>query len=146
MKIAMLLSALLVGQTPAPASVDGLPLGALPRQSLPDHGCAAFLWGGGTSRLLLAMASADPARLRLSIDGTITDLARASEQGAAGFGFAETTSYRAGSTTATLVMTVKTRGDLSDGAAVPEATLRMDREGKDSVVIPVAGMIGCSRG
>jgi len=141
---AMLLPALLLGQTAPPASIDGLPLGAIPRQTLPEHGCAAFLWSAGETRALIAMASAEPASLRLSIDGTITDLPRSAEQGAAGFGFAETTEYRAGTTSATLVISVKTRGDLKQGAVVPEATLRLDREGKDSVVLPVAGMIGCS--
>lgn len=144
MKIALLLSALLFGQATSPASVDGLPLGALPRQTMPEHGCAAFLWSIGTTRALVAMAGAEPGNLRLSIDGTITDLPRDTQQGTAGFGFAETTAYRAGTTSATLVMSVKTRGDLKDGAAVPEATLRLDRDGKDSVVVPVAGMIGCS--
>ncbi|MFA5965723.1 MAG: hypothetical protein WC804_17035 [Sphingomonas sp.] len=144
MSIAVILSALLLAQSAPPTSVDGLPLGALPRQSLPAHGCAAYLWSTGATRLLVAMVSADPAQLRLSIDGSITDLSRDSQRGAAGFGFAETTEYRAGTTTATLVMSVKTRADLKDGAAVPEATLRLDREGKDSVVLPVAGMIGCS--
>lgn len=144
MKIALLLPALLLGQAAPPASIDGLPLGAIPRQTLPDHGCAAFLWSVGTTRALIAMASAEPGRLRLSIDGAITDLPRETQQGAAGFGFAETTAYRAGTTSATLVMSVKTRGDLKEGAAVPEATLRLDRDGKDSVVVPVAGMIGCN--
>lgn len=144
MKIALLLPALLLGQAAPPASIDGLPLGAIPRQTLPDHGCAAFLWSVGTTRALIAMASAEPGRLRLSIDGTITDLPRDTQQGAAGFGFAETTAYHAGTTSATLVMSVKTRGDLKEGAAVPEATLRLDRDGKDSVVVPVAGMIGCN--
>ena len=144
MNIAMLLPALLLGQTAPQASIDGLPLGAIPRQTLPEHGCAAFLWSVGTTRALVAMANAEPASLRLSIDGTITDLPRDTQQGAAGFGFAETTAYRAGTTTATLVMSVKTRGDLKEGAAVSDATLRLDREGKDSVVLPVAGMIGCT--
>jgi hypothetical protein len=144
MSIAVILSALLLGQAAPPASADGLPLGALPRQTLPPRGCAAFLWSSGATRTLVAMVSADPALLRLSIDGSVTDLPGDSQRGAAGFGFAETAEYRAGTTTATLVMSVKTRADLKDGAAVPEATLRLDREGKDSVVLPVAGMIGCS--
>jgi hypothetical protein len=144
MSIAVILSALLLTQAAPPPSADGLPLGALPRQSLPPHGCAAFLWSTGAARKLVAMVSADPAQVRLSIDGAVTDLPRDSQRGAVGFGFAETAEYRGGTTTATLVMSVKTRVDLKDGAAVPEATLRLDREGKDSVVLPVAGMIGCS--
>src|SRR3569623_282057 len=146
MKIAMLLPALLLGQAAPPASIAGLPLGAIPRQTLPEHGCAAILRIAGSTRALVAMASAEPGSLRLSIDGTITDLPRAAQQGVAGFGFAETTEYRAGATSATFVMSVKTRGDLKDGAAVPEATLRLDRDGKDSVVVPVAGLFGCSCG
>jgi hypothetical protein len=144
MTIAMFLPALLLGQAAPPASVNGLPLGAIPRQALPTHGCAAFLWSVGATRALVAMASADPATLRLSIEGTLTDLPRDTQLGTAGFGFAETNVYRAGTTTATLVMNVKTRADLKDGAAVSDATLRLDREGKDSVVLPVAGMIGCA--
>jgi hypothetical protein len=144
MMIAMLLPVTLLGQAAPQASIDGLPLGAIPRQTLPEHGCAAFLWSVGTTRALVAMASAEPGTLRLSIDGTLTDLRRDTQQGAAGFGFAETTAYRAGTTTATLVMSVNTRSDLKEGAAVSDATLRLDREGKDSIVLPVAGMIGCT--
>lgn len=144
MSMVVILSALLLAQSARPAPVSGLPLGALPRQSLPPRGCAAFLWSAGESRTLVAMVTADPARLRLSIDGAITDLPRASQQGEAGFGFAETAEYRAGTTIATIFMSIKTRADLKDGAAVPEATLRLDRDGKDSIVLPVAGMIGCS--
>ncbi len=40
-------------------------------------------------------------------------------------------------------MTITTRGDLKDGAAIPEATLRIERTGKDGLVLPVAGLIGC---
>ena len=36
------------------------------------------------------------------------------------------------------------RKDLAQGAVVPAATLRLDRPGKDSVVLPVAGIIGCA--
>ena len=145
MSVVAILSMLLSGQT-APAIADGIPLGAIPRQSLPEHGCAAFLWSRGEARTLVAMASADPAQLRLSVDGTITDLPRDTQQGAASFGFSPTTEYRSGTTVATLVMTVTVREDLKDGAAIPEATLRLDRAGKDSVVLPVAGLIGCVEG
>jgi hypothetical protein len=131
-------------QAAPPASIDGLPLGGLPKQALPAKGCAAFLWSATGTRALVAMATADPAQLRLSIGGTITDLARDQQQGAEGFGFADTIVYKAGDVTATLTMTIATRGDLKDGASVPEGTLRFDRTGQDSVVLPVAGLVGCA--
>ena len=131
-------------QTVPRAVIDGLPIGALPTQALPASGCAAFLWTASGTRALVAMASADPARLRLSIGGTVTDLPRTEQHDAGGFGFAGVTQYQAGDVTAVLTMAIETRGDLKDGAAVPEATLRIDRTGQDSVVVPVAGLVGCA--
>ncbi|MEO5865858.1 MAG: hypothetical protein ABIS14_10645 [Sphingomonas sp.] len=143
---AVLLPILLVAQA-APSmsgSIDGLPLGALPKQELPARGCAAYLWSKTATPALVAMAGADPAQLRISIGGVITDLARDTQQGAGGFGFSTTTAYRNAAVTATLDMTIAPRDDLKDGAAVPEGTLRLDRAGQDSVVLPVAGLIGCA--
>lgn len=127
-----------------PTSIDGLPIAGLPRQSLPARGCAAYLFSGGKTRTLVAMASAEAATLRLALDGTPADYARGTQTGTAGFGFAATTEYRAGDVTATLDLTVQPRRDLSQGAVVDSATLRIDRPGKDSIVLPVAGLIGCA--
>jgi hypothetical protein len=126
------------------ASIDGLPIGEIPKQALPAKGCAAFLWGAAGSRALVAMATADPAQLRLSLAGTVTDLSRSAQQGPGGFGFSGVNEYRGGAVTAVLDMTITTRNDLKDGAAVSQATLRVDREGQDSVVLPVVGLIGCA--
>lgn len=134
----------LLAQAAAPASVPGTPLTAIGRQALPAKGCAAYLWSLGTERALVAMAVADPAQLRLSIDGTTRDYARIGQSGEGGFGFAGMTTYRAGDVTATLDLTVATRVDLTKGASVPEATLRIERVGRDLVVVPVAGLIGCA--
>ena len=131
-------------QTAPPASIDGLPIGAIPTQALPATGCAAFLWTASGRRALVALASADPAQLRVSIGGTLTDLPRTEQHGPGGFGFAGVTHYQAGDVTAILTMSIVTRGDLKDGASVPEATLRIDRTGQDSVVVPVAGLVGCA--
>jgi len=129
---------------PPPESVDGLPIGGLAKQALPAKGCAAYLFSTtGPKRVLVAMATADPATLRIAIDGKTVDYARIAQSGGGGFGFAGTTEYRGGDVTATLQMTITTRGDLTGGAAVPEATLRIDRAGRDSVVLPAAGLIGC---
>ncbi len=130
---------------PAPAAIPSdIPLAAIGRQAMPARGCAAFLWTVNGARTLVAMAGADPAQIRLAIDGKPGDYARSTQSGPGGFGFAGLTEYRGGDVTATLDMTIVTRGDLSAGATVPEATLRIDRAGRDSVVVPVAGLIGCS--
>jgi hypothetical protein len=125
-------------------TIDGLPLGQLPTQQLPAAGCAAYLWSKGTTHALVAMASADPAQLRLSLDGTIADYPRTAQQGAGGFGFAGTTTYQASDVTAILTMNVQADGDLTQGATVPTGTLTLERTSKDSIVMPVGGLIGCA--
>lgn len=138
----MIVLALLAALQGAPS--DTMPLGALGRQALPAKGCAVFLWAPVADRPMVAMASADPAMIRLSIDGKVVDLARRSEQGAGGYGFAAITDYASATLTVTLDMTIAPRADLSNGAMVPRATLRLDRQGQDTVIVPVAGLIGCS--
>ena len=146
MSILLLLAAAVQAAPPvAPTpSIDGLPIGAIPRQDLPTRGCAAYLWTASGTRALVAMAQADPARLRLSIAGTIIDLERSGQVGAGGFGFAETNDYGSGSTAARLTLKIETRGSITAGAVVPEGILQLDRAGQDSVVVPVAGLIGCA--
>ena len=118
-------------------------LGALPPQSLPGKGCAAYLWSVADRRFV-AMASADPAFLRVQLDGAALDMPRAGESGAGDYGFASRTDYVAGDVTATLDMTVARRPDLAAGAAVPGGTLTVAHAGRDSLVVPLAGLIGCS--
>lgn len=129
---------------PPPASIDGLPIAGLPPQSLPAEGCAAYLFTAGKTRTLVAVASATPALLRIALDGNAADYARGVQVGTAGFGFAASTEYRAHDIVVTLDFTVQTRKDLSQGAVVDSGTLRIDRTGKDSIVLPVAGLIGCA--
>lgn len=125
------------------APADPPALGPIGRQALPAGGCAAYLWDTAPKRALVAMATADPARLRLRLDGRTLDFARGGEQGTAGFGFAGVTEYRGGDVVAVLDMTVQTRPDLTGGAVVPAATLRIERPGRDTLIAPVAGLIGC---
>ncbi|MGA1800121.1 hypothetical protein VH567_15220 [Sphingomonas sp. 4RDLI-65] len=125
------------GANPGPG-----PLGAIGKQALPARGCAAYLWNVDGNRQLVAMASADPAQIRLTIDGKSTDYALATQSPAVGFGFGGVSVYRGGDVTATLDMTVATRADISAGATV-SATVRIDRPGRDTVVVPVGGLIGC---
>lgn len=146
MMFAFMLAAAQAAAAPStPASgIDGLPIGALPQQALPARGCAAYLFSTGTTRVLAAMATADPATLRLVIDGRTVDLPRTGATGAATLGLNAEGVYRGGDVVATVQMTIELRQNLTAGAAVPSATLRLDREGRDSVVMPLAGLVGCA--
>ena len=144
--IALLFAAAVQAASPAPATpaVSATPqLGAIGKQVMPAKGCAAFLWAAA-DRTLVAMAVADTARIRLAIDGKPADYARTDEAGPGGFGFAGVTTYRGGALTIVLDMTVVSRDELTAGAMVPTATVRIDRPGRDTVVLPLAGMIGCA--
>lgn len=133
----MMILALALQAAPAPT------LQAIGRQQLPATGCAAYLWGAA-DRKLVAMASADPASLRLALDGKPpVDLPRVAQRGEGGYGLAASADYRAGDIAATLDLTVATRADLKDGAAVPQATLRVEAAGRDVLIVPLGGMIGC---
>lgn len=126
----------------APA-VDGTALGVLARQSLPANGCAAYLFTADGTRRFVAMAGAEAATLRLVLDGATVDVARGAQSGAGGFGFAASTEYRGAGVVAHLDLTTEQRADLTAGAAIPQAMLRLDREGRDGVAVPLVGLIGC---
>jgi hypothetical protein len=143
----LLLAAAPQAAPPAPpplASIDGLPIGAIPKQALPAKGCAAYLWSASGTHALVAMAGADPARLRLAIDGKLTDLDRSAQSGVSGFGFAESNAYGGGSLIAKLTMKIETRDSITAGAVVTEGLLQIDRTGQDSILVPVSGLIGCT--
>ena len=138
--------------TPAPAAppppaepaftLEGTPFGALAKQTLPAQGCAAYLFVNAGKRTLAAVAQ--PTQLRVTVDGSTLDLAAAGTSGAGDLGFAGVTEYRREGVNAVLDLTIERRKDLAQGAVVPAATLRLDRPGMDSVVLPVAGIIGCA--
>jgi hypothetical protein len=128
----------------AAAAIEGTPLGVLAPQEMPAKGCAAYLFTGDGSKRFVAMASAEAGTLRLVLDGATVDAARSGQTGAGGYGFAASTEYRGAELTATLELTSAPRADLTNGAVVPQATLRIDREGKDGVVTPLVGIIGCA--
>ncbi|MEN2785217.1 hypothetical protein ACFOKI_13655 [Sphingomonas qilianensis] len=140
----MLTLVMMLAQAASPAT-DASPIAPLPGQSLPIRGCAAFLFAPGDKPLFMAMASADPAQLRVALGGTVTDLPRAAQSGAGGFGFGGVTEYEAGGVKAVLDMTIETRADLKDGAAIKDATLRIERAGQDGVVVPLAGIVACAK-
>jgi hypothetical protein len=129
---------------PLVSSVDGLPISALPPQRLPAKGCAAFLWTRTPSMALVAMAATDPASLRVTIGGKVTDLPISAQNGMGGLGYSQITEYRGKGATATLQIVVKTDASTPKSGSISDATLRIDRSGRASVVIPVAGAIGCA--
>lgn len=123
------------------ASIDGLPIGALPRQALPEKGCAAYLFTGGTTRAFAAMVA--PESLRLAIEGKVIDLPRTTQDGPVAHGLSRDTEYRSGDVAATLSLTIVDRPDLTQGAAVESALLTLERAGRDVVAVPLAGLVGC---
>lgn len=134
--------AALAADPPAPPR-----LGPIGRQQLPARGCAAYLWqigGGGGAPTLVAMASADPAVLRLSIDGAPpADLPRVAQRGEGLLGLPAHADFRLAGVTASLTMTPVARADLRDGASIPQATLQIRHDGGDELVVPLAGLVGC---
>ena len=125
--------------TPAPATPV---LGAIGRQELPAKGCAAYLWSAA-DRQLVAMATADPATIRIAIGGKTIDLARSGGEGPGKLGFPDAADYRRDDITARLTMEIVQQEGLTAGAKVPTGSLQVDRAGQDGIVIPVAGLIGC---
>ena len=117
-------------------------LGPIGRQPLPANGCAAYLWSMNAPRQLVAMA--EPTRLRIQLDGRTLDLPRVTATGGAGLGLAATTRYAAGGVTATLDLALSDQTPVTQGALVREATLTVEPSGRDVIVTPVGGMVGCN--
>lgn len=136
----MLLSILALAQ--AVPTVPAPPvLGALPRQTLPERGCAAYLWAVQDQRFV---AMVEPGRLRIMLDGKPTDLAAAEAGGGATLGLASTTRYAGAGVTAMLDMTITQRETLQDGAIVSDASIRLTRGNQDEIIVPVSGLVGCA--
>ncbi|WP_428969782.1 hypothetical protein ACQR50_03390 [Sphingomonas sp. Xoc002] len=136
----MLLSILALAQ--ATPTVPAPPvLGALPKQALPERGCAAYLWAVQDQRFV---AMVEPGRLRIMLDGKPTDLAAAEAGGGATLGLASTTRYAGAGVTATLDMTITQRETLQDGAIVSDASIRLTRGNQDEIIVPVGGLVGCA--
>lgn len=139
-----MIAAILAAQV-ATAAMPTPAIGPIGPQRLPASGCAAFLWSTAGDRPLVAMAVANPAHLRLAVDGAAAvDLPLAEGQGAGALGFSPDASYRGDGLLATLTMTVTPRADLGHGALVSAAVLTVTRPGGDSVALPVAGLVGCA--
>ena len=140
----MILSLLPLLLQAAIPSIDGLPVGGLSPQTLPKQGCAAYLFSTGQTRTLAAVATMEPASLRIALDNAVVDLPRVEASGTQPLNIPSQLRYAAGEISATLDLTVEQRPNLNAGAAVPRAALRVDRTGKDTIVMPLAGLIGCA--
>ena len=141
--VLVIMTLFLAAQAAIAAPAAPLSLGAIGQQAMPAKGCAAFVWSIA-DRKLVAMATADPAQIRLSIDGRTVDLARVAEQGEGGLGFGGSIDYAGGDVTVNFEMKIVARRDLTKGAQVTDAVLRVERRGGDALLVPVAGLIGCA--
>lgn len=137
------LSLALAAQVATPQAGAATTLAPIGRQQLPAKGCAAYLWSVA-DRQLVAMATADPGTLRLSIGGRTVDLVRSGGAGTGRLGFADAIDYAGQGIAARLSMQVVLQEGLSAGARVPSGSLQVDAPGGDGVVVPVAGLIGCA--
>lgn len=116
-------------------------LSELPPQTLAPGRCALFLWDKA-SRQRIAMLSPAPAALRARIDGQVIDLPQASAAGTAVMGFAPTARYRSAARQFDVAISILPTG--SGGAVVREGTLTITEADGSALVVPVAGILGCT--
>ena len=90
------------------------------------------------------MAGADAGTLRLSVDGRTVDLTRTGQAGTLLLGFGTTMSYAGDDIASRLDMTIVPRENLVAGAQVSEGALEVTRTGADTIIVPVAGLVGCT--
>lgn len=126
-----------------PASIDGLPVGPIPQQQLPSGSCAAFLWAKTASNPLIMMIAASPPLVRYAPGGVVGDLAQRSSSGAPIDGIYPQASYAGADARVDIDLTIVERLDLKDGALVQGGTVTITQTGKDGIVVPVDGLIGC---
>lgn len=128
----------------SPAAVDdGIPLRALPRQSLAAGECGIFLWKAGQGARLVMTARANPPVARIDLAGRIVDLPRTSAGGGDAQGLQAVTTYSDGSTRLAIELTIEQRPGLTQGAAIPAGSLRLDLAGGASYAMPVTGLLAC---
>lgn len=127
----------------APAPTGGLPLEALPTQTLASGQCALFLWARTTPPRRVFMALQDPAVARIRIEGRSVDLPRVAAEGESAYGHAPVQRYEGEGITLTMTIQMDARSGLVGGAVIPTGSLEYrDARGWETI-IPVAGMVGC---
>ena len=127
----------------APAPTGGLPLEALPTQTLASGQCALFLWARTTPPRRVFMALQDPAVARIRIAGRSVDLPRTAGGGDSAYGHTPIQRFEGEGITLTMKIQMDARSGLVGGAVVPAGSLEYrDAKGWETI-IPVAGMVGC---
>ncbi len=127
----------------APAPTGGLPLEALPTQTLAGGQCALFLWARTTPPRRVFMALQDPAVARIRVDGRSVDLPRMAAEGENAYGHAPMQRYEGEGIVLTMTIQMDARSGLVGGAVIPTGSLEYrDARGWETI-IPVAGMVGC---
>lgn len=125
-------------------SVDGLPIGTIPPQKLPEGTCTAFLWTLGDPPALVAMIAADPTLIRYAPGGQVTDMALTSSSGETRYRLPEHMTFATDYARVTADLTIEERSDIQQGAVVSAGALTIARPGTDAVVVPVKGLVGCA--
>lgn len=125
-----------------------LPLDELPPQRLAPQQCALFLWDRDSQRRIAMASSAPPAPaagaspgLTIVTGGRIQRLAATDSAGVPVLGFAPHASYRGGDLTITTDLGIEPTP--VGGAIVRDGTLTLTLADGTTVVVPVAGLIGC---
>lgn len=125
----------------AMVAASALPLDELPPQRLAKGSCAMVLWDR-QSRRRIAMVTAAPPLLTVVSDARIVGLPGTPEDAAgAVMGFAPRTSFRSAGMTIRLDLQIM--ASEGGGAVVRDGTLTLSPNIGDTIVAPVAGLVGC---
>lgn len=128
-------------QPSPPAAV--LPFDELPPQTLAPQSCAMFLWDRASRRRII-MATAAPPVVRVIIGGKPVVLAATQPgTGAAVMGFPQRSSF--GDATLQITLDLAIIASDGGGAVIRDGVIIVARAGGDTVVAPVAGLVGCSQ-
>lgn len=127
----------------APVPTGGLPLEALPTQTLASGQCGLFLWARTSPPRRVFMALQDPAMARIRIEGRSVDLPRTAAEGESAYGHTPMQRYEGEGIVLTMRIEMDARSGLVGGAVIPTGSLEYrDAKGWETI-IPVAGMVGC---
>lgn len=118
-------------------------LGVLPPQGAPVTGCMLYLYASGPGRLLVLSADSSNGTARIMLDGAVTALPFMAFEGAPRTGFSPRMSYGTARQRVELELDFDAGSEMRGGAAIESGSMRLDRDGADSVAFPVQGLIVC---
>jgi hypothetical protein len=119
------------------------PLAELPPQTLAPGQCALFLWERAPSARRLAMLSAAPPFARVMTATGQRDLSQIAAAGEPRFGLTPEASYGDGALTLSVDLRFEEAQGLVGGALARDGALSVAIAGGETLVIPVAGILGC---